>query len=108
VQGDGGGGPGYSPARGGLVSSRGRRPGARAGSTRGWSVADGIRIDDLLAPSIFGATVLREGDVITIDGGSGAGPRLGSVSTEDAGADEIGELLAWVDEIVGGAPPADA
>jgi len=62
--------------------------------------ADGIRIDRSSGTVDFGGTVLREGDVITIDGESGAVER-GAVSGEAAGTGETDELLAWVDEVVG-------
>jgi pyruvate,orthophosphate dikinase len=61
--------------------------------------ADGIRIDSTARTVDFGSTVLREGDVITIDGESGA-VELGAVAVEDGETDEIAELLAWMDEIM--------
>jgi pyruvate,orthophosphate dikinase len=98
---------GILTARGGLVSHA-------AVVARGLAVpavvgADGIRIDRSSGTVDFGGTVLREGDVITIDGESGA-VELGTVSAEDAGTGETDELLAWVDEVVGSADgaPADA
>jgi pyruvate,orthophosphate dikinase len=89
---------GILTARGGLVSHA-------AVVARGLAVpavvgADGIRIDSSSGTVDFGGTVLREGDVITIDGESGAVER-GAVSGEAAGTGETDELLAWVDEVVG-------
>jgi pyruvate,orthophosphate dikinase len=89
---------GILTARGGLVSHA-------AVVARGLAVpavvgADGVRIDSSSGTVDFGGTVLREGDVITIDGESGAVER-GAVSGEAAGTGETDELLAWVDEVVG-------
>jgi pyruvate,orthophosphate dikinase len=93
---------GILTARGGLVSHA-------AVVARGLAVpavvgAGGITIDEASGTVDFGGTVLREGDVITIDGDSGA-VELGTASAEDAGTGETDELLAWADEVAG---PADA
>jgi pyruvate,orthophosphate dikinase len=61
--------------------------------------ADGITIDEASGTVDFGGTVLREGDVITIDGDTGAVER-GTASAEDTRTDETDELLAWMDEIM--------
>ena len=88
---------GILTARGGLVSHA-------AVVARGLSVpavvgAESLRIDIASGQLDFGGTVLREGDVITIDGDNGVVSR-GRVGTEttDSSA-EFDELLAWVDEI---------
>ncbi len=94
---------GILTARGGLVSHA-------AVVARGLSVpavvgAESLHIDIASGRLDFGGTMLREGDVITIDGDSGVVSR-GRVGTEttDSSA-EFGELLAWADEFA--PPPGD-
>lgn len=88
---------GILTARGGLVSHA-------AVVARGLSVpavvgADAIRIDIASGRLDINGTVLHEGDIITIDGDTGAVIR-GDVNSEttDSSA-EFDELLAWADQI---------
>jgi pyruvate, orthophosphate dikinase len=88
---------GILTARGGLVSHA-------AVVARGLSVpavvgADALRIDIASGQADFGGTVLREGDLITIDGDTGAVAHgLTATETTDSSA-EFDELLAWADQI---------
>jgi pyruvate,orthophosphate dikinase len=99
---------GILTARGGLVSHA-------AVVARGLSVpavvgAESLHIDIASGRMDFGGTMLREGDVITVDGDSGV-VYHGRVGTEtiDSSA-EFDELLAWADEIASspGDPSASA
>ena len=99
---------GILTARGGLVSHA-------AVVARGLSVpavvgADSLRIDTASGQLDFGGTMLRDGDVITIDGDSGMVSRgRAGTETTDSSA-EFDELLAWAEEIAPspGDPPASA
>jgi pyruvate,orthophosphate dikinase len=88
---------GILTARGGLVSHA-------AVVARGLSVpavvgADSIRIDVASGQLEISGTVLHEGDIITIDGDTGAVIR-GDANSENANSPaEVDELLAWADEI---------
>jgi pyruvate,orthophosphate dikinase len=88
---------GILTARGGLVSHA-------AVVARGLSVpavvgADSLRIDTASGQLDFGGTMLRDGDVITIDGDSGMVSRgRAGTETTDSSA-EFDELLAWAEEI---------
>jgi pyruvate, orthophosphate dikinase len=88
---------GILTARGGLVSHA-------AVVARGLSVpavvgADSIRIDIASGQLEISGTALHEGDIITIDGDTGAVIR-GDANSEDANSPtEVDELLAWADEI---------
>ena len=88
---------GILTARGGLVSHA-------AVVARGLSVpavvgAESLRIDTASGQLDFGGTMLRDGDVITIDGDSGMVSRgRAGTETTDSSA-EFDELLAWAEEI---------
>jgi pyruvate,orthophosphate dikinase len=88
---------GILTARGGLVSHA-------AVVARGLSVpavvgAESLRIDITSGEADFGGVVLREGDVITVDGDTGEVSR-GPVGAETINsAAEFAELLEWADEI---------
>jgi pyruvate,orthophosphate dikinase len=88
---------GILTARGGLVSHA-------AVVARGLSVpavvgAESLHIDIASGLLDFGGTMLREGDVITVDGDSGvvSRGRVGDETTDSSA--EFDELLAWADEI---------
>ena len=99
---------GILTARGGLVSHA-------AVVARGLSLpavvgAESLHIDIDSGQLDFGGTMLREGDVITVDGETGVVCR-GQISMETTDSSgEFDELLAWADEIVApgdgpGSPP---
>lgn len=61
--------------------------------------ADGITIDVAKRSVNFGSVILREGDVITIDGDTGLVDR-GAVEVEVERDHAVDEILTWADEIV--------
>jgi pyruvate,orthophosphate dikinase len=88
----------------GIVTSRGGKTSHAAVVARGMGKAciagaEEIKIDVKLRQAIIGEIHLREGDVITIDGGSG-NIYLGRIPTMPACfSDELKTLLGWADEI---------
>jgi len=88
---------GILTARGGLVSHAAVV--ARSLSVPAVVGAESLRIDIASGQVDFGDAVLREGDLITVEGDSGVVSR-GRVGTEttDSSA-EFDELLAWADEV---------
>ena len=88
----------------GILTSRGGKTSHAAVVARGMGKpcvvgADGIHVDSRARSALVGDKVLHEGDVITIDGGSGA-LYLGAVPTvEPEFSDELATLLGWADEV---------
>ncbi len=88
----------------GILTSRGGKTSHAAVVARGMGKpcvvgADGIRVDSRARSAVVGDKVLHEGDIITIDGGSGA-LYLGAVPTvEPEFSDELSTLLGWADEV---------
>jgi pyruvate, orthophosphate dikinase len=88
----------------GILTSRGGKTSHAAVVARGMGKpcvvgAEGINVDTRARTAIVGETVFHEGDVITIDGGSGA-VYIGLVPTvEPEFSDELSTLLRWADEI---------
>ncbi|MDR2219629.1 MAG: pyruvate, phosphate dikinase, partial [Methylobacillus sp.] len=87
----------------GILTSRGGKTSHAAVVARGMgkpcvSGCDAIHIDDMARKAYIGDTVLHEGDVITIDGGSGH-VYAGEVPTvEPEFSEELTTLLAWADQ----------
>jgi pyruvate,orthophosphate dikinase len=88
----------------GILTSRGGKTSHAAVVARGMgkpcvSGCEQIVINDLLRSAIIGDTTLHEGDVITIDGGSGH-VYAGEVPTVEAEfSPEMAVLLGWADEV---------
>ncbi len=88
----------------GILTSRGGKTSHAAVVARGMgkpcvSGCEQIVINDKARNAIIGETTLHEGDVITIDGGSGH-VYAGEVPTVEAAfAGEMVTLLAWADEV---------
>lgn len=88
----------------GIVTSRGGKTSHAAVVARGMGKAciagaEDIKIDVKLRQAIIGELHLREGDIITIDGGSGH-IYLGRIPTVPACfSTELKTLLAWADEM---------
>lgn len=88
----------------GILTSRGGKTSHAAVVARGMGKpcvvgAEGIRVDSRARSAVVGDKVLHEGDIITIDGGSGA-LYLGAVPTvEPEFSDELSILLGWADEV---------
>ncbi|MEJ2346718.1 MAG: pyruvate, phosphate dikinase [Gammaproteobacteria bacterium] len=88
----------------GILTSRGGKTSHAAVVARGMGKpcvvgAEGIRVDSRARSAVVGDKVLHEGDIITIDGGSGA-LYLGAVPTvEPEFSDELSTLLGWADEV---------
>jgi pyruvate,orthophosphate dikinase len=88
----------------GILTSRGGKTSHAAVVARGMgkpcvSGCEQIVINDLLRSAIIGETTLHEGDVITIDGGTGH-VYAGEVPTVEAEfSEEIATLLQWADEV---------
>ncbi len=87
----------------GILTSRGGKTSHAAVVARGMGKpcvagAEGIQVDVLLREALVGDTVIREGDLITIDGTSGK-VYLGRVPTVEADfSAELNILLGWADE----------
>jgi len=96
---------GFFAARG-ILTSRGGKTSHAAVVARGMGKpcvagAEGIEVDVALRQAVVGEHVLHEGDVITLDGGTGM-VYLGAVPTIDAHfSPELTELLTWADEAAG-------
>ena len=88
----------------GILTSRGGKTSHAAVVARGMgkpcvSGCEQIVINDQLRSARIGETTLQEGDVITIDGGTGH-VYAGEVPTVEAEfSEEMGTLLAWADEV---------
>jgi len=88
----------------GILTSRGGKTSHAAVVARGMgkpcvSGCEQIVIDDKARNAIIGETTLQEGDVITIDGGTGH-VYAGDVPTVEAAfSGELVTLLAWADEV---------
>ena len=88
----------------GILTSRGGKTSHAAVVARGMgkpcvSGCEQIVIDDKARNAVIGETTLHEGDVITIDGGSGH-VYAGEVPTVEARfSGEMVTLLAWADEV---------
>ncbi|MDO9188529.1 MAG: putative PEP-binding protein, partial [Sulfurimicrobium sp.] len=88
----------------GILTSRGGKTSHAAVVARGMgkpcvSGCEQIVINDQLRNAVIGDTTLHEGDVITIDGGSGH-VYAGEVPTVEAEfSPEMGVLLGWADEV---------
>ncbi|MBY0576984.1 MAG: pyruvate, phosphate dikinase [Gallionellaceae bacterium] len=88
----------------GILTSRGGKTSHAAVVARGMgkpcvSGCDQIVINDHLRSARIGETTLQEGDVITIDGGTGH-VYAGEVPTVEAEfSEEMATLLAWADEV---------
>jgi len=87
----------------GILTSRGGKTSHAAVVTRGMGKpcvagAEGIRVDVSMRQAYVGDQIIREGDVITLDGGTGE-VYLGAIPTIPAHfSDELAELLGWADE----------
>jgi len=87
----------------GILTSRGGKTSHAAVVARGMgkpcvSGCEQIVIDDKARNAVIGETTLHEGDVITIDGGSGY-VYAGEVPTVEAAfSEEMETLLAWADD----------
>jgi pyruvate,orthophosphate dikinase len=88
----------------GILTSRGGKTSHAAVVARGMgkpcvSGCEQIVIDDKARNAVIGETTLHEGDVITIDGGSGF-VFAGEVPTVEAAfSEDMETLLAWADDI---------
>jgi len=88
----------------GILTSRGGKTSHAAVVARGMgkpcvSGCEQIVIDDKARNAIIGETTLHEGDVVTIDGGTGH-VYAGEVPTVEATfSEEMVTLLAWADEV---------
>ena len=88
----------------GILTSRGGKTSHAAVVARGMgkpcvSGCEQIVIDDKARSAVIGDTTLHEGDVITIDGGTGH-VYAGEVPTVEAEfSGEMATLLAWADEV---------
>ena len=92
---------GFFAARG-ILTSRGGKTSHAAVVARGMGKpcvagAEGIAVDTARRTAIVGTRIIKEGDVLTIDGSSGA-VYLGSVPTmEPEFTDSLNTLLEWAD-----------
>ncbi len=88
----------------GVLTSRGGKTSHAAVVARGLGKpcvagAEGIQVDDRLRQARIGAQIIHEGDVITIDGGSGK-VYLGEIPTvEPTFSAELKTLLGWADAV---------
>lgn len=88
----------------GILTSRGGKTSHAAVVARGMGKpcvvgAEAIKVDSRARTAVIGAKVLHEGDIVTIDGGSGE-VYLGQVPTvEPEFSDELATLLGWADEV---------
>ena len=86
-----------------ILTSRGGKTSHAAVVARGMGKpcvagADGIEVDVMARRAHIGDVIIKEGDVITIDGTSG-NVYLGAVATVEAEfSDELKTLLSWADE----------
>ncbi|GAV20433.1 pyruvate, orthophosphate dikinase [Mariprofundus micogutta] len=86
-----------------ILTSRGGKTSHAAVVARGMGKpcvagADGIEVDVMARRAHIGEVVIKEGDIITLDGTSG-NVYLGAVATVEAEfSDELKTLLSWADE----------
>jgi len=88
----------------GILTSRGGKTSHAAVVARGMGKpcvagAEGIVVDVKLRQAVIGATILHEGDMITIDGGSGYVYKGVIPTVEPTFSDELKTLLTWADEM---------
>jgi pyruvate,orthophosphate dikinase len=87
----------------GILTSRGGKTSHAAVVARGMGKpcvagAEGIRVDVTLREAFVGETVIKEGELLTIDGTTGH-VFLGAVPTVEAGfSNELSRLLEWADQ----------
>ncbi len=88
----------------GILTSRGGKTSHAAVVARGMGKpcivgAEGIRVDGVARTASVAGKVLHEGEVVTIDGGTG-NVYLGSIPTvEPEFSNELSTLLQWADEV---------
>jgi pyruvate,orthophosphate dikinase len=88
----------------GILTSRGGKTSHAAVVARGMGKpcvagAEGIEVDVMLRQAKVGEHIIHEGDVVTLDGGTGK-VYLGAIPTIQAHfSDELNELLGWADEV---------
>jgi pyruvate,orthophosphate dikinase len=87
----------------GILTSRGGKTSHAAVVARGMgkpcvSGCEGIHIDDIKRCATIGDTVLHEGDVVTIDGGTGK-VYAGEVPTVRPSSTDMETLLSWADQV---------
>ena len=88
----------------GILTSRGGKTSHAAVVARGMGKpcvagAEGIQVDVMRREAYVGSTIIKEGDVITIDGSSG-NVYLGEIATvEPEFSSELNTLLSWADEV---------
>ena len=88
----------------GILTSRGGKTSHAAVVARGMGKpcvagAEGIEVDVALRQAKVGEHIIHEGDVVTLDGGTGK-VYLGAIPTIQAHfSDELNELLGWADEV---------
>jgi pyruvate,orthophosphate dikinase len=87
----------------GILTSRGGKTSHAAVVARGMgkpcvSGCEAIQIDDVARKAIIGDTTLHEGDVITIDGGTGHVYAGGVPTVEPEFSAELNTLLDWADQ----------
>ena len=88
----------------GILTSRGGKTSHAAVVARGMGKpcvagAEGIKVDVKLRQAEIGDKVLREGDYITIDGGTGYVYKGVIPTVEPTFSDELKKLLSWADEV---------
>ena len=88
----------------GILTSRGGKTSHAAVVARGMGKpcvagAEGIQVDVMRREAYVGSTIIKEGDVITIDASSG-NVYLGEIPTvEPEFSSELNTLLSWADEV---------
>ncbi|ROR32887.1 pyruvate, phosphate dikinase [Inmirania thermothiophila] len=88
----------------GILTSRGGKTSHAAVVARGMGKpcvagAEGIRVDEAARVAVVGETVLREGDVITIDGSTGHVYAGEAPMVEPEFTGDLATLLGWADEV---------
>jgi pyruvate,orthophosphate dikinase len=88
----------------GILTSRGGKTSHAAVVARGMGKpcvagAEGIQVDVKLRQAKIGEKILREGDYITIDGGTGCVYEGVIPTVEPTFSDELKLLLSWADEV---------
>jgi phosphoenolpyruvate-protein kinase (PTS system EI component) len=89
----------------GLLTCRGGMVSHAAVVARGWGIPAVVGAADIIIDGnsiTIGETVLQEGDVITIDGGSGNVYAGRLASTADEPPPELETLLRWADDVSAG------
>jgi pyruvate, orthophosphate dikinase len=87
----------------GVLTSRGGLVSHAAVVARGWGIPAvvGAPIDIAVDHFRVGESVVRQGDLLSIDGGTGTVTRGARTLTPAQADDDLGTLLAWADEIAG-------